>query len=146
MTPRREKSTQLTLVEQRRARYGGGRRAAVSEQNQPSTDTVSPKALRMRLAIIVAIAAVVGLTVGLGRGITDGVVALVGTGLAGACFLLLFQPPTESRGNTENSAAIGFGSATGGSGDERPLNRAERRAQAREARRLAKQARKQSDD
>ncbi len=118
----------------------------MSEQNEPSTDTVSPKALRVRLAIIVAIAVVVGLTVGMGRGVSDGVVALIGTGLAGACFLLLFQPTTESRGHTESSAAIGFGSATGGSGDERPLNRAERRAQAREARRLAKQARKNSDD
>lgn len=118
----------------------------MSEQNPPSTETVSPQALRMRLALIPAIAIVVGLTVGLGRGVTDGLVALIGTGLAGACFLLLFQPPTESRGHTESSAAIGFGSATGGRGDERPLNRAERRAQAQEARRLAKQARKPVDD
>ncbi len=96
---------------------------------------------RLRLLLVAAIAATIGLTVGVMRGPTDGLVVALATALAGASFFVLFQPPTESSGRQGSGASVDFGrSGAGEPEEERVLNRAQRRAAAKAARREAGRA------
>ena len=109
--------------------------------DSPTTDEASPTTgLRVRLLLILAMAVVIGVTVGVVRGVGDGAVALISVALAGASFLLLFQPPTEARGDRDQIAAVNFGQGGRARGEEVKPNRAQRRAQAKAARKAAKKA------
>ena len=87
--------------------------------DSPTTDEASPTTgLRVRLLLILAMAVVIGVTVGVVRGVGDGAVALISVALAGASFLLLFQPPTEARGDRDQIAAVNFGQGGRARGEE----------------------------
>ena len=107
----------------------------------PEADPAPAANWRLRLLLVAAIAATIGLTVGLMRGPTDGLVVAVATALAGASFFVLFQPPTESSGRQGSGASVDFGRSGAGEPEaERVLNRAQRRAAAKAARREAGRA------